>query len=60
LFLAHKLHFSHIVLLTWRAWGQAVPRWVSSFRNCLTNVGASDSVNFHHLSVRKFSPSVPN
>jgi hypothetical protein len=42
------------------------PEWVPSW-NCLTNVGASDwgmaiwlSVNFHHLSGRKFPSSVSN
>jgi hypothetical protein len=46
--------------------GAVCPEWVPS-GNCLTNVGASDSgiamqpsINFHHLSSRKFPPLVLN
>jgi hypothetical protein len=53
LFWAHKLHFSHTVLLrleslgTKKCWAKVVlravcPEWLPLW-NCLTNVGASDS-----------------
>jgi hypothetical protein len=67
LFLAHKLHLSHIVLLvleslgTLKCWAKVLsravhPEWVPSW-NCLTNVGASYSGMAMQPSVNFHHPS---